>query len=64
MLLINGFIALIGIIVATIVVQTKLALALTGFPLIVICFLGLWVYLFLSDVAEDWLIAKFNKETP
>jgi len=61
-LLINGIIALIGILTAFVVVQMKLAFALTGFPLVILCFFGLWFYLFLSDVAEDWLITKFNKD--
>jgi hypothetical protein len=59
-LLINGVIALIGILIAALVIHLKLWLGLHGFLFFFTAFLGLWLYLFLSDLAEDWLINRFN----
>lgn len=60
MLLLNGIIALIGIAIAVFVMFLKVHFLLHGLPFIAIAFVGLWLYLTLSDLAEQWIIQKFN----
>lgn len=60
MLLINGAIAFIGVLVAALVLQLKMAYDLDGSLLAITVFFGLWIYLFLADVVEDQIIKRFN----
>jgi hypothetical protein len=60
-LLINGVIAMIGMVMALLVYTIRVQFDITGGWLIVVGAVALWIYLFASDVVEDWIVERFNR---
>ena len=61
MLLINGIIAIIGMVLAYVVYEIRWAFDITGGWLIFVGALALWAFLFLADVIEDKIVEWIEK---
>ncbi len=60
MLLINGIMAIIGMVIAFVIYQLQTWNALSILPLIGLCGIGLFIFICINDVLSDWLVKKFN----